>query len=98
MPSWRSAAPTDGIKPLAAPAPAMRGRHVGLCPCLVDEHETLGIELLLVFLPALPPGRYVRPLLLGGAHDFFKGDLLLGEESPNRAIADADIARGKLAP
>src|ERR1700731_3989022 len=27
-----------------------------------------------------------------------KGDLLLGEESPNRAIADADIARGKLAP
>src|ERR1700730_6712255 len=29
---------------------------------------------------------------------FFKGDLLLGEESPNRAIADADIARGKLAP
>ena len=57
-----------GIKPLAAPAPAMRGRHVGLCPCLVDEHETLGIELLLVFLPARPLGRYVRPVLLG---DFF---------------------------
>src|ERR1700726_3032015 len=29
---------------------------------------------------------------------FFKGDLLLGEESPNRAIAEADISRGKLAP
>jgi hypothetical protein len=56
---------------LAAPAPAMRGRHVGLCPCLVDEHETLGIELLLVFLPARPLGRYVRPVLLGGVHDFF---------------------------
>src|ERR1700682_303764 len=29
---------------------------------------------------------------------FFKGDLLLGEEAPNRAIADVDMARGKLAP
>jgi hypothetical protein len=35
-----------GIKPLAAPALTMRGRHVGLCSCLVDEHEMLGIELL----------------------------------------------------
>ena len=26
-----------GIKPLAAPALTMRGRHVGLCPCLVDD-------------------------------------------------------------
>jgi hypothetical protein len=49
----------------------MRGRNVGLRPCLVDEHEMLGIELLLVFLPAHPLGRYVRPVLLGGAHDFF---------------------------
>src|SRR6202045_4810417 len=29
---------------------------------------------------------------------FFKGDLLLGEESPNRAIADADIPCGKSGP
>src|ERR1700737_4100310 len=29
---------------------------------------------------------------------FFKGDLLLGEESPNRARADPDISGGKLAP
>jgi hypothetical protein len=29
---------------------------------------------------------------------FFKGDLLLGEVAPNRAMADVDMARGKLAP
>jgi hypothetical protein len=29
---------------------------------------------------------------------FFKGDLLLSEEAPNRALADTDIARGKLTP
>jgi hypothetical protein len=29
---------------------------------------------------------------------FFKRDLLLSEEAPNRAIADTDIARDKLAP
>jgi hypothetical protein len=40
-------------------------------PCLIDEHEALGIELLLAVPEALPLGRYVRPVLLGGAHDFF---------------------------
>jgi hypothetical protein len=67
----------------------MRGRHVGLRPGLVDEHETLGVELLLVLPKALP---------LGGVDDFFEGDLLLGEKAPDRAIADMDIARGQLAP
>src|SRR6202022_3088056 len=50
-----------------------------------------------------PTSQVLRRLVSGrscsAAHTiFFKGDLLLGEESPNRAIADADIARGKLAP
>ncbi len=67
-------------------------------PCFADEHEALGIELLLAVPEALPLGRYVRPVLPGGVDDFFKGDLLLGEEAPNRAIAGVDMARGKLAP
>jgi hypothetical protein len=29
---------------------------------------------------------------------FFKGDLLLGEKAPDRAIADVDMTCGKLAP
>lgn len=60
-----------GIKPLAAPASSMRGRHVGLRPGLVNEHETLSIEELLAFPPARPLGRDVRPILLGGIDDFF---------------------------
>jgi hypothetical protein len=87
-----------GVKPLAAPAASMCGRHGGLRPGLIDEHEALGIELLLALPEALPLGRYVRPVLLGGGDDFFKGDLLLGEKAPDRAIADMDMARGKLAP
>jgi hypothetical protein len=60
-----------GVKPLAAPAASMGGRHVGLYPCLIDEDEALGIEQLLTLLPARPLGRYVRSVLLGGAYDFF---------------------------
>jgi len=67
-------------------------------PGLIDEHEALGIELLLAHQEALPLGRYVRPVLPGGGDDFFKGDLLLGEKAPIRAIAGVDKARGKLAP
>lgn len=60
-----------GIKPLTAPAASMRGRHVGLRPGLINEHEVLGIELLLALSPAVPFGRDVRPILLGGADGFF---------------------------
>jgi hypothetical protein len=59
------------IKSLAAPASSMRGRHVGLHPGLVNEHETLSLELLLTLSPAHPPGRDVRPILLGRGDDFF---------------------------
>src|ERR1700730_14544580 len=51
-----------GIKPLAAPALTMRGRHVGLCSCLVDEHEMLGIELL----PGLLASASARPRCQAG--------------------------------
>jgi hypothetical protein len=57
-----------GVKPLAAPPSPVGGRHVGLDPFFIDEHEALSIELLLVLLPARRLGRDV---LLGGAQDFF---------------------------
>jgi hypothetical protein len=49
-----------GVEPLAAPAASMGGRHVGLRPGLIDEHEALGIELLLAHPESMPLGRYVR--------------------------------------
>ena len=36
---------------LAAPAAAVGSGHVGFRPGLVDEHETLGVEIELVFEP-----------------------------------------------
>jgi hypothetical protein len=37
------------------------GRHVGLDPGLVDEHQAPGIDLTLMELPALTLARNVRP-------------------------------------
>ena len=58
-------------KPLALPAPASDGRHIGLGPGLVDEHKALDGDAWLV----LPPGGTlscdVRPVLLGGVNGFF---------------------------
>jgi len=54
-----------------APAPAAQRGHVRLGPGLVDEDEPLGIDASLVALPALPPARDVRPVLLGRGEAFF---------------------------
>jgi hypothetical protein len=39
---------------------------------------------------------HVRPLLLGGVHDFFEADALGGKEPPYRPVADMDAAISKL--
>ena len=58
-------------QPLAARSPPMRSGHVGLGPGLVDEDQTLGIELSLMPPPSQPPARNVGPILLAGVQAFF---------------------------
>jgi len=52
-----------GDKPLSAVAPPAQGRHVGLDPGLVNEHEPPGIEPLLVLFPTRPAACDVRAIL-----------------------------------
>jgi hypothetical protein len=53
------------------PVPTAQRRNIGLCPGLVDEDKPLGIDALLMPLPALAPPGNVRPILLGGEDAFF---------------------------
>jgi hypothetical protein len=56
---------------LTARRAAVRARHVGFHPGLVDEDQALGINASLI---APPPGAFtsdVGALLLGGAQGFF---------------------------
>jgi len=54
-----------GQEPLALAAATMEARHVGLGPGLVDEDQTFGVDPPLIFLPAYPAARDIRPILLG---------------------------------
>ena len=56
---------------LAARGAAVRARHVGLGPRLVDEDEALGIEVELAFEPVLTPLHDVRAFLFGGVRGLF---------------------------
>jgi len=56
---------------LALHPPAAQGGHVGLDPCLVDEHETPGIKPTLPRLPAPPSAGYRRPTLFKSEQRFF---------------------------
>ena len=60
-----------GDQPLATRTAAVAAGHIGLRPCLINEHEPVGITLALRALPACAPPRYIRPLLLGGREAFF---------------------------
>jgi hypothetical protein len=41
-------------EPLTAPRPALKPRHVGLGPGLVDKEQTRGIDALLIGAPSTP--------------------------------------------
>ena len=56
---------------LTALSPAMPAGHVRLGPGLVDEHQTLGIDTVLIFLPPGPPSGDLRPILFAGEYGFF---------------------------
>ena len=56
---------------LALGSPTAQGRHVGLDPGLVDEHQPFGVEAALPGFPALAPPDYVATRLLIGAQAFF---------------------------
>jgi hypothetical protein len=56
---------------LAAAAAAVGSGHVGGRPGLVDEHETLGVEIELAFEPRLAALQDVRPILFAGARSLF---------------------------
>jgi hypothetical protein len=86
-----------GIKPLAAAASSMGGRHVGLDPSSMKTRRGGSSSLW-------PSCRRARAAAMSGRSCsvartiFFKGDLLLGEKAPNRAVANMDMTRRKLAP
>jgi len=62
---------SDALQTSAALAAAIRPRHVGLGPRLVDEDQPPGIDAGLVFLPPGPPTSDVRAILFAGEHGFF---------------------------
>jgi hypothetical protein len=60
-----------GAQPFTLGRPAMQARHAGGRPGLVDEHETLRIEVDLSLEPLLAPLHDVRPVLLGSMRCLF---------------------------
>jgi hypothetical protein len=58
-------------QPLTLAAPAPDGRHVGLGPCLVDEHKTLDGDMWLELPPGIPPSCDVRSVLFVSVNGFF---------------------------
>ena len=48
----------------AARGPSMGAGHVGLGPCLVDEHQPVGVEAGLAVAPGKPLAQHVRAVLL----------------------------------
>jgi len=81
-----------------AVSPPAQPRHVGRGAGFIDEDQPCRIESGLIFPPRRARRGDVRPLLLGGVHDFFEADALGGEEAPYRPVADMIAARGKLGP
>jgi hypothetical protein len=60
-----------GDEPLAARRPASQWLHVGLRPCLVDEHQTVAVDRALTFRPLEAPPSDVRPIAFAGDDGFF---------------------------
>jgi hypothetical protein len=59
------------MQALAAAAAAVNARHLGRSPGLVDEDQTLGIEIKLAFEPGLAPLQNVGSVLLGRVRRLF---------------------------
>src|SRR5258707_3098032 len=60
-----------GCEPGAARRPAPQGGHVGLGPGLIDEDQTLRINLALILLPLRAPAGDVRTDAFAGDYAFF---------------------------
>ena len=60
-----------GIERFSLGRPTVGARHVGFCPCLVDEDKTVWLDPRLVFLPPDTPPGDIRTVLLGGVNGFF---------------------------
>ena len=60
-----------GQQPLAASASSAQTDHFGGSPRLVDEHQSVGVEVRLVRLPGFTRLSDVGPVLLGGVQSFF---------------------------
>ncbi len=59
-----------GHKPFAPRRPAAERLHIGFRPGFIDEHQTLGLDLVLTLLPLRPPSRDVGPFAFA-RHDAF---------------------------
>jgi len=55
----------------ATRSPAAQRRHVGLGPCLVDEHQTARINAMAILDPLRPSPRDVRTIAFASYHAFF---------------------------
>ncbi len=60
-----------GPEPLASSSATTTPGHVGRCPGLVDEHQTIRIEIELGIEPVPAPRQDVRAVLLGRVRGFF---------------------------
>ena len=60
-----------GRKPDAERCPSAQRRHVGLGPGLVDEDQTLRLDLVLILDPLCPPPRDVGTVAFASHHSFF---------------------------
>ncbi len=61
----------DGRTTTLSPfCPTIEPGHLGRCPCLIDKHQPIGVEIKLTRKPGLPTGQHIRPLLFGGVRLF----------------------------
>ena len=60
-----------GDKPVSSQRPSPQRRHVGLCPCLVDEDQALRRDPALTLNPSGPPLRHVGTIAFAGHDGFF---------------------------
>jgi hypothetical protein len=77
------------VQALSPWPPAMSANHVGLGPGIVDKDETASLTVS----PACPSA---SGLSCADGSIFFEADPLAGEESPDRADPDRNVAIGKL--
>ena len=60
-----------GLEAPPACSPAAQGRHVGLDPGFINEHQPRRVDPALVGLPTRSLARDIRPYLLLGQQSFF---------------------------